>query len=87
MPETSSSLLHRYFGSDATMYAGSGETTREYVDKMLLSALQEAQSVARAYDTKAQIVGMGYILALNLVLRFGDLLPSSFFEVSRWPDE
>ncbi|RVC99217.1 hypothetical protein EN749_36880, partial [Mesorhizobium sp. M7A.F.Ca.ET.027.02.1.1] len=27
-------------------------------------------------DTKAQIVGVGYILALNLVLRFGDLLPT-----------
>ena len=75
MPETSSSLLHRYFGSDATMYAGSGETAREYADKMLLSALQEAQSAARSYDTRAQIVGVGYILALNLVLRFGDLLP------------
>jgi len=49
---------------------------REYADKMLLSALQEAQSVVRSYDTKAQIVGVGYILALNLVLRFGDLLPT-----------
>ena len=75
MLKTSSSLLHRYFGSDATMYAGSGETAREYADKMLLSALQEAQSAARSYDTRAQIVGVGYILALNLVLRFGDLLP------------
>ena len=28
------------------------------------------------YDTKAQIVGVGYILALNLVLHFGDLLPN-----------
>ena len=38
--------------------------------------LQEAQSVVRSYDTKAQIVGVGYILALNLVLHFGDLLPT-----------
>ena len=58
------------------MYAGPGEITREYADKMLLAALQEAQSVARSYDTKAQIVGVGYILALNLVLHFGDLLPT-----------
>jgi len=43
---------------------------------MLLAALQEAQSVVRSYDTKAQIVGVGYILALNLVLHFGDLLPT-----------
>ena len=58
------------------MYAGPGEITRDYADKMLLAALQEAQSVARSYDNKAQIVGVGYILALNLVLHFGDLLPT-----------
>ena len=38
--------------------------------------LQEAQAAVRSYDTKAQIVGVGYILALNLVLHFGDLLPT-----------
>ena len=76
MPETSPSVLDRFLGSDATMYAGPGEITRDYVDKMLLAALQEAQSVVRSYDTKAQIVGVGYILALNLVLHFGDLLPT-----------
>ena len=46
------------------------------LDEELLAALQEAQTVARSYDNKAQIVGVGYILALNLVLRFGDLLPT-----------
>ena len=76
MPETVPTLLDRFLGSDASMYAGPGEITREYVDKMLGAALQEAQSVARSYDTKAQIVGVGYILALNLVLHFGDLLPT-----------
>jgi hypothetical protein len=50
------------------------ESTREYADKMLLAALHEAQSAVRSYDTKAQIVGVGYILALNVVLHFGDLL-------------
>ncbi len=75
MPETSF-LLERFLPSDTTMYAGPGESTREYVDKMLLAALQEAQTVGRAYDNKAQIVGVGYILALNLVLHFGDLLPT-----------
>ncbi|MDG4883386.1 hypothetical protein [Mesorhizobium sp. WSM4884] len=59
---------------DSTM-PGRG-TTRDYTDKMLLAALQEAQTTVRAYDTKAQIVGVGYILALNLVLHFGDLLPT-----------
>ena len=76
MPETPPSLLDRFLRSDATTYAGLGEITRDYVDKMLLAALQEAQSVVRSYDTKAQIVGVGYILALNLVLHFGDLLPT-----------
>jgi hypothetical protein len=76
MPEIPPSLLDRYLRSDATRHAGLGEITRDYVDKMLLAALQEAQSVVRSYDTKAQIVGVGYILALNLVLHFGDLLPT-----------
>ncbi len=76
MSEIPRPLLDRFLGSDAPMYIGPSETTREYIDKMLLAALQEAQSVARSYDTKAQIVGVGYILALNLVLHFGDLLPT-----------
>ena len=42
---------------------------------MLLSALQESQSLVCAYDAKAQIVGVGYVLALNLVVHFGDTLP------------
>jgi hypothetical protein len=58
------------------MYDGPGGITRDYADKMLLAALQEAQSVVRSYDTKAQIVGVGYIFALNLVLHFSDLLPT-----------
>ena len=77
MLETPPSLLDSFLRSDATMHAKPGEVAREYVDKMLLTALQEAQSVGDcAYDNKAQIVGAGYILALNLVLRFGDLLPT-----------
>lgn len=53
------------------------EVERDNADKMLLSALEGAHASVRAYDTKAQIVGVGYILALNVVLRFGDLLPNS----------
>ena len=51
------------------------EVARDYADKMLLSALEGAHASVRSYDTKAQIVGAGYILALNVVLHFGDLLP------------
>lgn len=76
MRETPPTVLDRFLRSDATMGAGPGEITRGYVDKMLLAALHEAQAVVRSYDTKAQIVGVGYILALNLVLHFGDLLPT-----------
>jgi hypothetical protein len=76
MPETLPSVLDHFLGSDATIYAGPSEITPAYANKMLLAALQEAQSVVRSYDTKAQIVGVGYILALNLVLHFGDLLPT-----------
>jgi hypothetical protein len=74
MPETLPSVLDRFLGSDATIYGGPSEVTPPYGNKMLLAALQEAQSVVRSYDTKAQIVGVGYILSLNLVLHFGDLL-------------
>jgi hypothetical protein len=52
------------------------QITRDCADQRLLAALQEAQSIVRAYDTKAQILGVGYILALGLVLHFDDLLPA-----------
>jgi hypothetical protein len=56
--------------------SGTDEVERSYADRMLLSALEGAHASVRSYDTKAQIVGAGYILALNLVLHFGDLLPA-----------
>jgi hypothetical protein len=52
------------------------EVLRDQTDSMLLSALDQTHAAARFYDTKAQIVGVGYILALNVVLHFGDLLPN-----------
>ncbi len=41
----------------------------------LLSILEEAQNTVRSYDNKAQIVGVGYILALQVVLRSGAQVP------------
>ncbi len=76
MPESPPSLLDRISPAKCDDVFRSGEIARAYADKMLLAALQEAQAVVRSYDTKAQIVGVGYILALNLVLHFGDLLPT-----------
>lgn len=43
--------------------------------EVVKEALAEAQQTVRAYDTKAQIVGVGYIFALGIVLRLGEALP------------
>ncbi len=44
---------------------------------LLRDSLTEAQTTVRAYDNKAQIVGVGYILALGVVGRFETLLPNA----------
>lgn len=41
---------------------------------LLKDSLAEAQVSVRAYDTKAQIVGVGYIFALNVVGQINKLL-------------
>ena len=42
---------------------------------LLRDSLAQAQATVRAYDTKAQIVGVGYIFALGVVGNFESLLP------------
>lgn len=42
----------------------------------LMAALKEAQDTVRSYDTKAQIIGVGYIFAFDIVQRIADLLPA-----------
>lgn len=42
---------------------------------LLQTSLAEAQATVRSYDTKAQIVGVGYIFALNIVGSVDKLLP------------
>ena len=37
----------------------------------LMASLKEAQDTVRAYDTKAQIVGVGYIFAINIIIELG----------------
>ena len=44
---------------------------------LLRDALTEAQMTVRAYDTKAQIVGVGYIFALGVITRFENLFDKS----------
>ncbi len=41
----------------------------------LLSALKEAQDSVRSYDTKAQIVGVGFIFTIGIITRLGANLP------------
>jgi hypothetical protein len=42
-------------------------------EAVLKDALAEAQVTVRAYDTKAQIVGVGYILAMGIIARIENL--------------
>lgn len=52
--------------------------------RLLENKLNEARTVMRAYDTRAQIVGVGYILALGMLIAFESRFPKS--EVVIWLD-
>lgn len=41
---------------------------------LLRDNLNEARIAVRSYDTKAQIIGIGYIFALGVVLRVGEVV-------------
>ena len=69
MPDTLPSVLDRFLGSDDLRRTGEVTRPMPIRCRAALGSL-----VVRPY-TKAQI-GVGYILALNLVLHFGDLLPT-----------
>lgn len=57
----------------------SDQVTGNFHDKLdadaLMSVLGEAQDTVRSYDTKAQIVGVGYIFALGVVQQSGKHMP------------
>ncbi|MEM9683040.1 MAG: hypothetical protein AAF942_07230 [Pseudomonadota bacterium] len=53
-----------------------GDTQQQSLD-ILRDGLMEAQATVRAYDTKAQIVGVGYIFALGIVGQVGEQLPAT----------
>lgn len=42
---------------------------------LLKDSLRDAQDTVRAYDTKAQIVGVGYIFSLNVIGQVGQIIP------------
>ncbi len=55
----------------------------------LLAILAEAQDTNRNYDTKAEICGVGFILALGIVKQAGDSIPvpmeyASFYVLAGW---
>jgi hypothetical protein len=45
--------------------------------ELLRDSLSEARAAVRSYDTKAQILGIGYIFALGVVGRIGEQIPAS----------
>lgn len=49
--------------------------TREQKLGILRDALSEAQATVRSYDTKAQIIGVGYVFTLGIVGRLGKIPP------------
>ena len=44
---------------------------------LLRDSLAQAEATVHAYDTKAQIVGIGYIFALRITGEVGDMLPKT----------
>lgn len=46
-------------------------------EQLLMLSLAEAQVAARSYDTKSQIVGVGYLFALGVVGRFDVSTPEA----------
>lgn len=55
----------------------------------LLAILAEAQNTIRNYDTKAEICGVGFILALGIVKQAGDSIPvpieyAGFYVLAGW---
>lgn len=54
--------------------------TRSY--DLLHDSLSEAQATVRSYDSKAQIVGIGYIFAIGIVGKWEDLMGMGNTEIN-----
>ena len=52
------------------------ETDYGFAANCLLAALKEVQDTVRAYDTKAQIVGVGFIFTIGVITNIGARLPN-----------
>ncbi|MEM7717625.1 MAG: hypothetical protein AAF222_00345 [Pseudomonadota bacterium] len=53
------------------------ESVGQESSQLLRDSLNEAQMTVRAYDTKAQIVGVGYIFALGIVAQINEFVSTS----------
>ena len=42
----------------------------------MMASLKECQDTVRSYDTKAQIVGVGYIFAIGIITDLGERIPN-----------
>jgi len=55
---------------------GPAKSTEPFSEQAcLLAALKEAQDTVRAYDTKAQIVGVGFIFSIGVITNFSAQMP------------
>ncbi len=52
------------------------ETDHGFAENCMLAALKEVQDTVRAYDTKAQIVGVGFIFTIGVIMNIGARLPN-----------
>lgn len=53
------------------------KTSSSELNAFLFSALKETQDSIRAFDTKAQIVGIGYIFAIGIIGTIGSFNPDT----------
>ncbi|MFT7618322.1 MAG: hypothetical protein ACI97A_001965 [Planctomycetota bacterium] len=53
------------------------ETKEGQTFDFLLASLHTVEDAVKTYDTKSQIVGVGYIFAINVVFTVGALIPGS----------
>lgn len=71
----------------------SEQLTSDFHEKLdadaLMAVLGEAQETVRSYDTKAEICGVGFILAVGIVKQSGDSIPipiqyASLYVLAGW---
>lgn len=62
----------------------SAKTNSDMSVNCLMASLKEAQDTVRSYDTKAQIVGVGFIFTLGILTDFGGRLTEEMPDANLW---